>query len=265
MRRVVVNSVGKVMRTMDDIDAIPGKPIQLTIDEDLQAVAEADFDEQGRRAPDRDGCAHGRSAGDGEPAHVRSQRFCRAHSAERMGRPEHRSGNAAAESRDSGAACARVGVQSRDGVGDARIEGYPCELHGLLPGSGDFLRAPLSIATTRTARWICTKESSLPATSTFTTWGNFSESTASMNTPTGLGLGQRTGIDLPGEEPGLIPSEDWSERVNHHKWYPGSTISVAIGQGADDGDAGSTRAHDRGSGERRHVDPAASFEGRARG
>jgi penicillin-binding protein 2 len=49
---------------------------------------------------------------------------------------------------------------------------------------------------------------------------------------TGLGLGRRTGIDLPGEEPGLIPSEDWVERVAHHKWYPGSTISVSIGQGA---------------------------------
>ncbi|HXJ16779.1 MAG TPA: penicillin-binding transpeptidase domain-containing protein, partial [Candidatus Polarisedimenticolia bacterium] len=49
---------------------------------------------------------------------------------------------------------------------------------------------------------------------------------------TGLGLGRRTGIDLPGEESGLIPSEDWVERVYHHKWYPGSTISVSIGQGA---------------------------------
>ena len=36
MRRVVVNSVGKVMRTLDNVEAIPGKPIQLTIDEDLQ-------------------------------------------------------------------------------------------------------------------------------------------------------------------------------------------------------------------------------------
>ena len=43
MRRVVVNSVGKVMRTLDNVDAIPGKPIQLTIDYDLQAVAEADM------------------------------------------------------------------------------------------------------------------------------------------------------------------------------------------------------------------------------
>ena len=48
----------------------------------------------------------------------------------------------------------------------------------------------------------------------------------------GLGLGQRTGIDLPSEQAGLVPSEEWSQRVNHHKWYPGSTISVAIGQGA---------------------------------
>ena len=44
MRRVVVNSVGKVVRTLDDVEAIPGKPIQLTIDDDLQAVAEDDFD-----------------------------------------------------------------------------------------------------------------------------------------------------------------------------------------------------------------------------
>ncbi len=43
MRRVVVNSVGKAMRTLDDVEALPGKPIQLTIDYDLQAIAEADM------------------------------------------------------------------------------------------------------------------------------------------------------------------------------------------------------------------------------
>ncbi len=47
-----------------------------------------------------------------------------------------------------------------------------------------------------------------------------------------LGLGSRTGIDLPSEETGLVPSEEWVQRVFHHKWYPGSTISVSIGQGA---------------------------------
>jgi len=42
---------------------------------------------------------------------------------------------------------------------------------------------------------------------------------------TGLGLGRRTGIDLPSEEAGLIPSEEWVQRVYHHKWYAGETIS----------------------------------------
>ena len=47
-----------------------------------------------------------------------------------------------------------------------------------------------------------------------------------------LGLGSKTGIDLPSEESGLVPSEEWAERVYHRKWYPGETISVSIGQGA---------------------------------
>src|ERR1700732_2023434 len=49
---------------------------------------------------------------------------------------------------------------------------------------------------------------------------------------TQLGLGHRTGIDLPSEETGFIPSEEWKQRVYHQKWYAGETISVAIGQGA---------------------------------
>jgi penicillin-binding protein 2 len=47
-----------------------------------------------------------------------------------------------------------------------------------------------------------------------------------------LGLGLRTGIDLPAEDPGLVPTPAWVERVFKHKWYAGETISVAIGQGA---------------------------------
>ena len=47
-----------------------------------------------------------------------------------------------------------------------------------------------------------------------------------------LGLGAKTGIDLPSEESGLVPSEEWAQRVFHRKWYPGETISVSIGQGA---------------------------------
>src|SRR3989442_1589062 len=47
-----------------------------------------------------------------------------------------------------------------------------------------------------------------------------------------LGLGRKSGIDLPAEQTGLMPSEEWKERVFHQRWFPGETISVSVGQGA---------------------------------
>jgi penicillin-binding protein 2 len=46
-----------------------------------------------------------------------------------------------------------------------------------------------------------------------------------------MGMGRKTGVDLPNEDSGLIPSEEWKRRVLKAKWYAGETISVAIGQG----------------------------------
>jgi penicillin-binding protein 2 len=47
-----------------------------------------------------------------------------------------------------------------------------------------------------------------------------------------FGLGSRTGIDLPQEQSGVMPSEEWKIRNFKQKWYAGETISVSIGQGA---------------------------------
>src|SRR5580693_5304801 len=49
---------------------------------------------------------------------------------------------------------------------------------------------------------------------------------------TALGLGQKTGIDLPNEVSGVMPSEEWKIHNFHQKWFAGETISVGIGQGA---------------------------------
>jgi penicillin-binding protein 2 len=46
------------------------------------------------------------------------------------------------------------------------------------------------------------------------------------------GLGSKTGIDLPHEAEGLVPSTRWKIRNFRQKWYAGETISVSIGQGA---------------------------------
>src|SRR5947209_507129 len=48
---------------------------------------------------------------------------------------------------------------------------------------------------------------------------------------TALGLGVRSGIDLPNEVQGLVPSTEWKREKMHEKWYAGETISVGIGQG----------------------------------
>lgn len=46
-----------------------------------------------------------------------------------------------------------------------------------------------------------------------------------------LGLGELTGIDLPNENGGLVPTKEWKQRTLKQKWFPGETISVAIGGG----------------------------------
>jgi len=47
-----------------------------------------------------------------------------------------------------------------------------------------------------------------------------------------LGFGERTGVDLPGERAGIMPSPEWKLRARGERWYAGETISVSIGQGA---------------------------------
>jgi penicillin-binding protein 2 len=48
---------------------------------------------------------------------------------------------------------------------------------------------------------------------------------------TRLGLGVKSGIDLPSEVEGLVPSTEWKRKYRGEKWYAGETISVSIGQG----------------------------------
>lgn len=52
---------------------------------------------------------------------------------------------------------------------------------------------------------------------------------------THLGFGVRTGIDIPGEKPGLMPSPEWKKkaykRPQDKVWFPGETVIVGIGQG----------------------------------
>jgi penicillin-binding protein 2 len=46
-----------------------------------------------------------------------------------------------------------------------------------------------------------------------------------------FGFGERTGIDLQGENSGLLPSRDWKRGRYGEPWYPGETVIAGIGQG----------------------------------
>ncbi|HWY27583.1 MAG TPA: penicillin-binding protein 2 [Candidatus Angelobacter sp.] len=235
MRRVVVNSIGKVMRTLDNVEAIPGKPIQLTIDYDLQAVAE-------NAMVDKEGAIVAMDARTGEVLAMVSRPTVDPNDfAVRIGNDEWQKLNSDPETPLMNRA---IQAQLAPGsvfkivMATAMLESkaipetmtafcpgyavfygrtFKCHVFGKTAGHGvvDLHRA--IVQSCDIFFYNVGKQLGIDRISSYAT---------------SLGLGRRTGIDLPSEEPGLIPSEEWAERVYHRKWYAGETISVAVGQGA---------------------------------
>lgn len=46
-----------------------------------------------------------------------------------------------------------------------------------------------------------------------------------------VGLGRRTGIDLPADAAGIVPGREWKEAHMHSRWWDGDTAQMSIGQG----------------------------------
>ncbi len=230
MRRVVVNSVGKPVRTLADIPAIPGKPIQLTIDYDLQSVAEKDFE-------GKEGALVAMDPRTGEVlAMVSRPTFNPNDFAVRIPEKEWQQLNS-----DPETPLLNRAIQAQLAPGSvfkivmatAMLESkvLPANYTVYCPGYADFYGRVFHcdhahgevdihkaiVASCDVYFYNVGKQLGIDRISFYAN---------------ALGLGHLTGVDLPGEEPGLIPSEAWVERVYHHKWYPGSTISVSIGQGA---------------------------------
>jgi penicillin-binding protein 2 len=230
MRRVVVNSVGKAMRTLEDVEALPGKPIQLTIDYDLQAIAETDF-------ANKEGALIAMDARTGEVlAMVSRPTFDPNDFAVRIPSSEWAHLNT-----DPQTPLLNRAIQAQLAPGSvfkvvmatAMLESkaIPANYTVYCPGYATFYGRVFHCDHTH-GEVDLHKGIVASCDVYFYNVGKLLGIDRISTYASGLGLGQRTGIDLPGEEPGLVPSEEWSQRVNHHKWYPGSTISVAIGQGA---------------------------------
>jgi penicillin-binding protein 2 len=55
--------------------------------------------------------------------------------------------------------------------------------------------------------------------------------TSIMKFAEGFGYSAKTGIDLPGEIAGFVPSKKWKQKTFGQQWYDGDTVNLAIGQG----------------------------------
>ena len=236
MRRVVVNSVGKEVDHLPTQEAIPGKQIQLTIDMDLQQVAEQSL------GP-REGAVVALDPRTGEVLAMASHPAPDPNDfAVRISNEEWKALN-----EDEAKPLLNRAIQAQLAPGSvfkivmatAMYESklIPESFSVFCPGYGTFYGRQFKC-------WVfwshkpahgyvdIHKAINQSCDIFFYTIGPKLGIDKISYYASGLGLGHRTGIDLPSEEPGLMPSEEWVQRVFHRKWYPGETVSVAVGQGA---------------------------------
>jgi penicillin-binding protein 2 len=232
-RRVVVNSTGREVRTLEEVEPTEGKRLQLTIDYDLQKAIEDGFDEVGFNG---------------------AAVFLDPHSGDVLGftsRPAY-DPNAFSSGIDRSAWTALTTDEDRP-LNDRAIQGR------YSPGSTFKMAVALAAleegVITPDTHVFCPGHATFYG-HTFACWNKGGHGSMDLRHAieqscnvyfytvanmvgvdkinkwaTALGLGVKSGIDLPNEVQGLVPSTEWKQRVKGEKWYAGETISVGIGQG----------------------------------
>ena len=232
MRRVIVNSVGREVGRLDQTDAIPGKPISLTIDYDLQLIAE-------QRLAGKRGAVVALDPRTGEVLAMASQPSYDPNDfAVRISKDEWRRLN---EDPEKPLLDRAIQAQLAPGsvfkifMTTAMLESkaVPESLKVFCPGYAQFYGRTFHDAE-KTGHGEMDLHSAIVHSCDvyFYNVGKQLGIDRISYYATKLGLGRKTGIDLPGEDSGIVPSEEWKQRVFHQRWYPGETISVSIGQGA---------------------------------
>jgi len=237
-RRVVVNSVGKEMKDMrlSEQEAIPGKQIQLSIDFDLQQVAEQSLGARPGAVVALDPRTGEVLAMASHPALDPNDFAIRVSAAEwkKLNEdPEKPLLNRAIQAQLAPGSVFKIVMATAM----YETKAVPESFSVFCPGYGTFYGRQFKC-------WVYWSHK--PAHGTVDIHKAVNQSCDIFFYTLGprlgidrisyfaskFGLGRRTGIDLPSEETGLMPSEEWVQRVFHRKWYPGETVSVAIGQGA---------------------------------
>lgn len=224
-RLVEVNSDGSVARELGHQEAIPGQDLHLTIDANLQTIAEEAFgDKKGGIVvsnPQTGEILALASAPSFDPSNV----------AQAMSRSDLPLLNRA------------IGGIYAPGSTFKMITTIAGMTDGNLPANFSFNdTGAITVGTFSYTNWFFTQYgrtegevgfSKALARSTDTFFYKVGELTGAANIAkwaNGMGLGSATGIDLPGEVGGLVPTPDWKFKIRKEQWYLGNTYHMAIGQ-----------------------------------
>jgi penicillin-binding protein 2 len=229
-RRVEVDSFGNERHVLDDKEAVPGKNLQLTIDLDLQAVAELTMENRRGAVVALDPRTGEVLAMVSRPAFDPNLFAGRIRSKDwkvLLDNPDHPLLNRAIQAQQAPGSTfkpimALAGLETGaiddnfrvNCPGGANFYGRFFKCHGK-HGGVDLHRGIVQSCDTF-----------------FYTVANRMDIDDIAHYAEMVGYGHKTGIDLPHEAEGVVPSRRWKIRNFREKWYPGENISVGIGQGA---------------------------------
>lgn len=228
-RDMIVDSHGREVGYLGTEHAIPGHDLKLTIDLDIQRAAELALG-------DREGAVVAMDPRNGDilalvshPSFDPNQFSVRINREEwnkLIADPEHPLMNKAIQAQLAPGSTFKI-LMSVAGL----QEGVAQNLHVFCPGGASFYGHFFHCDRHHGAEDINTAIPDSCDTFFYTLADKLGIDTISQYAKE-FGFGQKTGIDLPDEQPGLMPSAEWVLHTQHHKWYAGETISVGIGQGA---------------------------------
>jgi penicillin-binding protein 2 len=230
-RRVVVDSMMRERQVLEDVEATPGKSLQTTLDMDLQAVAELSME-------DRKGAVVALDPNTGEvlamvsrptfdpsvfSGHIRTQDWN-----DLINNPEKPLLNRAIQAQFAPGSTFKPFVA----LAGLETETFQPSTTFFCPGSVT-LYGKLFHCDLKTGHGTMDLHHAIVHSCDvyFFNLGSRINIDTIAEYAQLAGFGKKTGIDLPSEAEGVIPSTKWKLRTQREKWYAGETISVAIGQG----------------------------------
>ena len=231
-RQVVVNSIGREIGILEEIPSIIGGDIRLSIDLDLQTVMEQELEGRVGAAiamDPRNGEILAMASAPSFDPNAFSPRISGPEWRELINNPDKPLQNRAIQNSHSPGSTFKI-IMASAGLHSGALDDNPAVL---CTGSSMYYGRVFHCAS-QAGHGSLRLETAIAASCNifFYELGNRLGITKIAEHASALGLGSRTGIDLPDERNGVMPSQEWSKRVRNGPWYAGETISVAVGQGA---------------------------------